>query len=90
MTMAKRLVISRGGQISVPASVRKRWGTRAVLAEDRGDELILRPAPDDPIAAVRGIFANEMSGGRTIDDMRAAARAEDAELEQHRQTLQQR
>lgn len=90
MTMTKRLVISSGGQISVPAAVRKRWGTRTVLAEDRGDELVLRPAPDDPIAAVRGIFAEEMRGGRSVDELRADARAEDAGLEQRRQARQQR
>jgi bifunctional DNA-binding transcriptional regulator/antitoxin component of YhaV-PrlF toxin-antitoxin module len=84
MTMTKRLVISRGGQISVPAVVRKRWGTRAVLAEDRGDQLVLRPAPDDPIAAVRGIFADELSSGPTIDQARASERAEDSELERRR------
>ena len=82
MAMTKRLVISNGGQISVPAAVRKRWGTRTVLAEDHGDRLVLRPAPDDPIAAVRGIFAMEMSGGPTIDELRTGARAEDAEVEQ--------
>jgi bifunctional DNA-binding transcriptional regulator/antitoxin component of YhaV-PrlF toxin-antitoxin module len=81
MVMTKRLVISKGGQISVPVAIRKRWGTRAVLAEDQGDQLVLRPAPDDPIAAVRGIFAGEMSGGPTIDRLRAGARAEDAEIE---------
>jgi bifunctional DNA-binding transcriptional regulator/antitoxin component of YhaV-PrlF toxin-antitoxin module len=86
MTMTKRLVISSGGQISVPAAVRKRWGTRTVLAEDRGDQLVLRPAPDDPIAAVRGIFAEEMRGGPAIDELRAEARAEEAELEKRRQT----
>jgi bifunctional DNA-binding transcriptional regulator/antitoxin component of YhaV-PrlF toxin-antitoxin module len=86
MAMTKRLAISSGGQISVPAAVRKRWGTRTVLAEDRGDELVLRPAPDDPIAAVRGIFAKEMSGGPTIDELRTGARVEDAELESRRQT----
>jgi bifunctional DNA-binding transcriptional regulator/antitoxin component of YhaV-PrlF toxin-antitoxin module len=84
MAMVKRLVISRGGQISVPASVRKRWGTRAVLAEDRGDELILRPAPDDPIASIRGIFAEEMSSRPSSDGMRAEARTEEAELEANR------
>jgi hypothetical protein len=81
MAMTKRLVISRGGQVSVPAAVRKRWGTRTVLAEDLGDQLVLRPAPDDPIAAVHGIFAAELSGGPTIDKLRAGARAEEAELE---------
>jgi bifunctional DNA-binding transcriptional regulator/antitoxin component of YhaV-PrlF toxin-antitoxin module len=84
MAMTKRLVISTGGQISVPAAVRKRWGTRTVLAEDRGEELVLRPAPDDPIAAVRGIFAQEMTGGPTVDELRAAGRDEEAQLERRR------
>lgn len=81
MVMVRRLVISKGGQVSVPASVRKRWGTHAVLAEDNGDQLILRPAPDDPIAAVRGIFAQELDRSLSIDELRAAGRAEEAELE---------
>ena len=90
MAMTKRLVISRGGQVSVPATVRKRWGTRAVLAEDRGDELVLRPAPDDPIAAVRGVFAAEVKGGPTTDELRADARAEEADLERRRTTARRR
>lgn len=84
MAMTKRLAISSGGQISVPAAVRKRWGTRTVLAEDQGDHLVLRPAPDDPVAAIRGIFAAEMRGKPTIDELRSTGRAEDAELEEQR------
>lgn len=61
MTMAKRLVISKGGQVSVPASVRKRWRTRHVMAEDRGDHIVLRPAPADPLAVAVGAFESEIS-----------------------------
>ncbi len=39
------------------------------------------PSPNDPIAEVRGIFAGEMSGGPTIDELRARARSEEAETE---------
>jgi bifunctional DNA-binding transcriptional regulator/antitoxin component of YhaV-PrlF toxin-antitoxin module len=84
MAMIKRLAISTGGQVSVPATVRKRWGTRAVLAEDQGDQLVLRPAPDDPIDAVRGIFAEEMRGGLSLDTARGEARAEEAGIERRR------
>ena len=84
MAMTKRLVISRGGQVSVPAAVRKRSGTRAVIAEDRGQEPVLRPPPDDPIEAVRGIFAAEIAGKESIDQMRQGARAEQAQLERKR------
>jgi bifunctional DNA-binding transcriptional regulator/antitoxin component of YhaV-PrlF toxin-antitoxin module len=82
--MVKHLVISSGGQISVPAAVRKRWGVRAVLVEDCGDRLVVRPAPADPVAAVRGIFAADMNDGPTIDEVRAAGRAEEAELDAQR------
>ncbi len=46
--------ITTGGQISIPAEIRRRWGTTRVLIRDDGDEVVLRPLPDDPIAAVRG------------------------------------
>jgi AbrB family looped-hinge helix DNA binding protein len=59
MLMKKRMKISKGGQISIPASIRKRWGTTTVTLEDRGEELVLRPAPDDPIEAAAGAFAGE-------------------------------
>ena len=80
MTM-KRLTISRGGQISLPAEVRHRWGTRTVVAEDRGDHVVLRPAPDDPIAAARGALAGR---GRSSDELRRLAREEEAHAERRR------
>lgn len=84
MAMTKRLVISRGGQVSVPAEVRKRWAASAVLAEDHGDHLVLRPAPDDPVEAVLGIFSEEFRNGPTTDELRAQAREEEAEAERRR------
>jgi bifunctional DNA-binding transcriptional regulator/antitoxin component of YhaV-PrlF toxin-antitoxin module len=60
MVMAQRLAISKGGQVSVPAEVRKRWNTQTVLAEDRGDHVVLRPVPDDPVAAAVGAFATQI------------------------------
>jgi MFS family permease len=39
---------------------------------------------DDGHTAVRGIFAEEMSGGPTINELRTGAREEDAQLEQRR------
>jgi len=76
------LRISKGGQVSVPAEVRHRWGTSTVEAEDRGHELVLRPAPDDPIEAVLGIFADTPL---TADEVRAQMRAEEAERQTRRE-----
>jgi AbrB family looped-hinge helix DNA binding protein len=81
MIMGMRyLMISKGGQISVPAEVRKRWGTRRLRLEDRGDELVLRPAPDDPIRAARGIFKDRSA--HTSEELRQLEREEQAGLEE--------
>lgn len=77
MTM-KRLKISAGGQVSVPATVRNRWKTRVVVADDRGDHLILRPAPEDPIEAAMGAFKN--TSGLSSDELRRQFREEEAEI----------
>jgi AbrB family looped-hinge helix DNA binding protein len=81
MTM-KRLKISAGGQVSVPAAVRRRWNTRVVVADDRGDHLILRPAPEDPIEAARGAFKDYP--GPNVDEMRRESREEEREAEERK------
>jgi bifunctional DNA-binding transcriptional regulator/antitoxin component of YhaV-PrlF toxin-antitoxin module len=83
MTMRSHLRISRGGQVSVPAEIRKRWGTATVLAEDHGDSLVLRPAPDDPIDSVVGIFADEIKRLPSEEAMRQY-REEEIEAEQRK------
>jgi bifunctional DNA-binding transcriptional regulator/antitoxin component of YhaV-PrlF toxin-antitoxin module len=75
-----RVKLSKGGQISVPAAIRHRWGGSTIALEDHGDHVVLRPAPDDPIAAARGDL-KDVVGGVTSEEMRREARAEDAELE---------
>lgn len=72
------LKISKGGQISIPARIRKRWGAQRLIVDDRGDEVVLIPVPDDPLGAVRGAFAGP---GPTSDEMRRIAREEEAEIE---------
>lgn len=79
MLMARIQRISKGGQVSVPATVRKRWATASVLLEDHGEALVLRPAPADPIAAAAGAFAD--LAGPALD----AVRREDRELEAERE-----
>jgi AbrB family looped-hinge helix DNA binding protein len=77
MKMRKRMKISKGGQVSIPAPIRKRWGTTTVTLEDRGDEIVLKPAPDDPIAAAAGAFA----GGPKIDWEKFVREEREAEAE---------
>lgn len=63
----------------MPAVVRQRWKTKVVVADDRGDHLVLRPAPEDPIEAALGAFADLR--GPTADEARRLFREEEAEIE---------
>lgn len=70
--------ISKGGQISIPAPIRKRWGTQTVILDDQGDQIVLKPAADDPIAAAAGAFAGI---GPKIDWEAVAREEREAEAE---------
>ena len=84
MIMRIRLRISKGGQISIPASIRHRWGTSTVALEDHGDRVVLQPAPDDPIAAAEGALADEF-GDLDAGRLRREAR-EDEQAAERRET----
>jgi bifunctional DNA-binding transcriptional regulator/antitoxin component of YhaV-PrlF toxin-antitoxin module len=70
--------ISRGGQVTVPAPVRRRWETERVALEDHGDYLLLRPLAD-PVDGFVG-FAGKR-GVPTSEQMRARSRADEAAAE---------
>ena len=75
--MSSQLInISDRGQISIPSDIRRKWNVRRVLLVDEGDRLVLRPVPDDPIAAVAGKYSWIEA---TSDDMRDEDRALDVE-----------
>lgn len=80
MRMRQRVKISKGGQISIPAPIRHRWGTSTLVLEDEGDRLTLEPAADDPIEAATGAW-EEYFRGADIQELRDQARREEAEIE---------
>ena len=73
MNMKRRVKISKGGQISIPAAIRHRWGTSTVALDDQGNRIVLEPAPDDPIAAAEGALAEEF-GELDLAKLRREAR----------------
>jgi len=75
--------ITGAGQVSIPAEVRHRWGTSTVAIEDEGDRIVLRPVPDDPIAALRGSLADLRTDVSAAEAVRAA-RDEDIEIEEEK------
>lgn len=75
--------ITTSGQVSIPAAIRRRWGTRRVTVVDMGDHLVMRPVPEDPVAAVRGIFKEQMKG-MTTDELRRIAREDERRAEERK------
>jgi len=67
--------ITSSGQVSIPASVRRRWQTSRVEVEDHGDHVVVRPAPENPVAAVRGIFKGRLQ--TTTDELRRRVREDE-------------
>lgn len=65
----------------VPAVVRHRWGAKVVALEDLGDSLLVRPQPEDPVAAARGALRGRV---RPSDELRAAGREDEAHAESRR------
>ncbi|MGH2723376.1 MAG: hypothetical protein ACRDI0_03775 [Actinomycetota bacterium] len=72
-----RIRISKGGQVSIPASIRRRWATDSLVVEDLGDRVVLRPIPADPLAAAKGAFHSK----RSAEGDRARIRREERTAE---------
>jgi bifunctional DNA-binding transcriptional regulator/antitoxin component of YhaV-PrlF toxin-antitoxin module len=75
------LKVTSAGQLSLPARIRRRWGTRRVAIEDHGDSVVLRPVPDDPIAAAAGALKGLIPSS---DELRARAREDERRAEERR------
>lgn len=83
MPMKIRMSISKGGQISIPAPIRHRWGTSTLSLKDEGHRIVLEPAPDDPIAAAEGALVGELAG-LDLRRLRRAAREDELVAEARR------
>ncbi len=64
--------------MSLPAAIRRRWGTSVVVLEDLGDHVVVRPLPEDPIAAARGALKGLIG---PVEELRAEARRDEAHAE---------
>lgn len=65
------MTVSRNGQVSIPAATRARWNTRQVVVVDLGDRVVVRPMSADPVAALKGKYADR---GPSADAARAQER----------------
>ncbi len=83
MFMRQRMKITRGGQISVPAEIRRRWGTDQVVLADEGDRIVVEPVSSDAIDRAAGAFRHHAKG-IDLAQVRAAEREAEQEREEHR------
>jgi len=75
MTTNYVMKISANGQMSIPAEARARWRAERVVVVDLGDRVVVRPLPQEPVAALRGKYRKR---GPSTDEARRQARAADA------------
>jgi len=73
--------ITSSGQLSLPASLRKRWRVESVLVIDRGDYAIVRPIPHDIPGTLKGSFA---APGPSSDEARDIERQAEASGRDHK------
>jgi bifunctional DNA-binding transcriptional regulator/antitoxin component of YhaV-PrlF toxin-antitoxin module len=78
-----KIRVSKGGQFSLPAEIRRRWATDALVVEDLGDRVVLRPIPSDPVATVVGAFPAK-KGSATQARKRIRAEEQAAQRRKHR------
>ena len=76
------LKVTRAGQLSLPARIRRRWGTQRVTIEDHGDRVVLRPMPDDPIEAAAGALRGRITSS---EDLRVQAREDERHAAERRE-----
>jgi len=69
------MTVSRNGQVSIPAEVRARWGTRRVVVVDLGDRVVLRPLGERPLDELAGKYRGR---GPSTEQARERARTDDA------------
>ncbi len=85
MSMPKVVPVTRGGQISIPAEIRRRWKARKVIIEDEGDRLVVRPQPvnrEDLIQSLIGRF--KLPEGMTVEQITEQWREEEIEAEERK------
>jgi len=62
MTISKTTI---KGQVIIPAPLRKKFniqkGTRVAIMEGEGGVILIKPLPDDPIEASRGVLKGKTS-----------------------------
>ncbi len=82
--MSNRYVmkVSPDGQVAIPPEAWARWRADRVVVVDLGDRVVLRPMPDDPVAALSGRYHDR---GPTADEAHRRQRIDHEAIEHRKQ-----
>jgi AbrB family looped-hinge helix DNA binding protein len=83
MMTATLMKLTKSGQISIPAEVRRRWNTDRVMVFDTPGGLVVRPFDPEAVHRLRGKY-KPPPGTPTVDEQRRLDREEEAEREDAR------
>jgi AbrB family looped-hinge helix DNA binding protein len=83
MMTATLMKLTKSGQISIPADVRRRWNTDRVMVFDTPGGLVVRPFDPEAVKRLAGKY-KPPPGTPTVDEQRRLDREEDAEREEAR------
>jgi bifunctional DNA-binding transcriptional regulator/antitoxin component of YhaV-PrlF toxin-antitoxin module len=73
--------ITPSGRVTIPAEIRRRWGTRDVVLFDHGDSIMIWPSSGDPIHDARGSMTGS---GPSADEIKRMLREQDRAIEERR------
>ncbi|MGQ9532081.1 MAG: AbrB/MazE/SpoVT family DNA-binding domain-containing protein [Desulfotomaculales bacterium] len=79
----QKVTVSEKGQISIPVSLRRRYGLKKgdrLVVEDADGAIVLRPLPRHPLLALRGRLKG--AGKERLTDLLLKERAAEREREQ--------
>jgi AbrB family looped-hinge helix DNA binding protein len=74
-SMSTLMRVTKNGQISLPAEVRRRWNTDRVIVIDTPEGLIIRPFDPDAVKRLRGKYKDQYRE-HSVDEGRRQAREE--------------
>jgi AbrB family looped-hinge helix DNA binding protein len=72
MSSTVTMKITKNGQISLPAEVRRRWNTDRVIVIDTPYGLVIRPFDPHAVERLRGKYKGRLNGVSSDEDRRLA------------------
>lgn len=80
----KIVTLTRGGQVSIPAEFRREWTSNRIMVRETPNGLLLRPLPDDPLAAALGSLAGKVKNFVSAEESMREYREEELAAEERK------